>query len=151
MKEVAMNRYWKFAAMALLALATLAPAVPARAQRFRGGFRFGGPRFYGPSFYGGFYGPGWYPGWYGPGYYGLGWYEPYGYVPGPVAGKVKFDTKMKDAQIYVDGAYAGTVSQLGSFPLKAGNHDVELRGAGGQSFYNEHIDVIAGKTLKIKV
>jgi hypothetical protein len=147
MKEIAMNRYWKFAGIALLALATLAPAASA-APRFVGGFRFGGPRFYGPPFYaGGFYGPGW----YGPGYYGLGWYEPYGYVPGPVAGKVKFDTKVKNAQVYVDGAYAGTVSQLGTFPLKAGTHDVELRDAGGQSLYNEHIDVIAGKTIKIKI
>ena len=150
-----MKRYWKFAGLALLAVAMLTPAASASPQHFRGGFRFGGPRFYGPSFYaGGFYGPGWYPGWYGPGYYSLGWYEPYGYVPGPVAGKVKFDTKMKemkDAQVYVDGAYAGTVSQLGSFPLKAGAHDVELRDAGGHSVYREHIDVIAGKTLKIKV
>jgi hypothetical protein len=147
MKEIAMNRYWKFAGIALLALATLAPAASA-APRFVGGFRFGGPRFYGPSFYaGGFYGPGW----YGPGYYGLGWYEPYGYVPGPVAGKVKFDTKVKNARVYVDGAYAGTVSQLGTFPLKAGTHDVELRDAGGQSMYDEHIDVIAGKTIKIKI
>ena len=123
---------------------TLAPAASARPPYFGGGFRFGGPRFYGPSFYvGGLYGPGW--------YYGLGWYEPYGYVPGTVAGKVKFDTKMKDAQIYVDGGYAGTVSQLGTFPLKAGTHDVELRDASGQSLYNEHIDVIAGKTIKIKI
>ena len=97
----------------------------------------------GPSFYG--------PGWYGYGYSGLGWYEPYGYVPGAVAGKVKFDTKIKNAQVYVDGAYAGTAQQLGSFPLKAGTHDVELRDASGQSVYSQHVDVIAGKTLKIKV
>jgi hypothetical protein len=147
-----MKRYWKFAGVALLALATIAPAASAQA-RFRGGFRFGGPRVrvYGPSFYAGprfFYGPGW----YGPGYYGLGWYEPYGYVAAPDAGKIKFDTKMKDAQIFVDGAYAGTVGQLGTFPLKAGAHDLELRAPDGQSsVYTEHINVIAGKTLKIKL
>jgi hypothetical protein len=141
-----MNRLWKFAGIALLAVAMLAPAASARPP-FGGGFRFGGPRFYGPSFYvGGFYGPGW----YGPGYYGLGWYEPYGYVPGNAAGKVKFDTKMKDAQVYVDGGYAGTVSQLGSFPLKSGTHTLELRTADGQSVYNQPVDVIAGKTMKIK-
>ena len=142
-----MNRYWKFAGIALLGLAMLAPAASARPP-FRGGFGFGGPRFYGPSFYvGGFYGPGW----YGPGYYGLGWYEPYGFVPGAVAGKVKFDTKVKNAQVYVDGAYAGTASQLGTFPLKAGTHDIELRDATGQSLYSQQIDVIAGRTLKIRV
>jgi hypothetical protein len=72
-------------------------------------------------------------------------------VPGAVAGKVKFDTKIKNAQVYVDGAYAGTAQQLGSFPLKAGTHDVELRDASGQSVYSQHLDVIAGKTLKIKI
>jgi hypothetical protein len=122
MKEVDMNRYWKFAGIALLGLAMLAPAASARPPYFGGGFGFGGPRFYGPSFYGGFYGPGW----YGPGYYGLGWYEPYGFVPGTVAGKVKFDTKVKNAQVYVDGGYAGTASQLGTFPLKAGTHGLEF-------------------------
>ena len=142
-----MKRYWKLAAIVALAVATLAPAASARPP-FGGGFGFGGPRFYGPSFYmGGFYGPGW----YGPGYYGLGWYESYGFVPGSVAGKVKFDTKVKNAQVYVDGAYAGTASQLGTFPLKAGTHDLELRDATGQSLYNQQVDVIAGKTLKLKV
>ncbi len=67
--------------------------------------------FYGPSLYW-VGGPGFYyvSGLYGYGSYGLGWYEPYGYVAGPTAGKVKFDTKVKDAQVYVDGAYAGTAS-----------------------------------------
>jgi len=146
-REIAMKQYWKFAGIALLALATLAPAASARPP-IGGGFRFGGPRFFGPSFFvGGFYGPGW----YGPGYYGLGWYEPYGYVPGSVAGEVKFDTKMKDAQVYVDGGYAGTVGQLGTFPLRAGTHDLDLRAAGGQSMYTQQVNVIAGKTIKIKL
>jgi hypothetical protein len=142
-----MNRIWKFAGMAVLAVAMLAPAASAAPQRFvvRGGF---GPGFYGPAFY---YGPGFYgPGWYGAGVYGLGWYEPYGFVPGPTAGKIKFDTKMKDAQVYVDGGYAGTVRQLGTFPLKAGAHDLELRATNGQSLFQEHVDVIPGKTIKLK-
>ena len=109
---------------------------------FRGGF-YGRGFAYGPSFY-------WGPGWYGPGYYGLGWYEPYGYVPRATAGKVKVDTKAKDAEVYVDGGYAGRVKDLGTFPLKAGAHDIELRDPNGQSFYQQHIDVIAGKTINIK-
>ncbi len=142
-----MNRLWKFAGMAVLAAAMLVPAASASPQRFgfRGGF---GPRFYGPTV---FVGPGFYaPGWYGYGTYGLGWYEPYGFVPGPTAGKIKFDTKMKDAQVYVDGGLAGTVKQLGTFPLKAGAHDLELRTTSGQTLYQEHVDVIPGKTIKIK-
>jgi len=143
-----MNRLWKFAGMAVLAVAMLAPAASAQRMAFRGGFGFG-PRFYGPTFY---YGPGFYgPGWYGYGAYGLGWYEPYGYVPGSAAGKMKFDTKMKDAQVYVDGGLAGTVKQLGTFPLKAGAHDIEVRNAQGQTLYQEHVDVIAGKTMQIKL
>jgi len=142
-----MSRYWKFGGIALLALAMLAPAASARPPFFGFGGYFG-PRFYGPTFY---FGPGFYgPGWYGMGAYGLGWYEPYGFVPGPVAGRVKIDTKTKDAQVYVDGGYAGTVAKLGAFPLRAGTHDIELRGPDGQAFYQEHIDVISGKTITLK-
>jgi hypothetical protein len=144
MEEVAMKRFWMLGGVALLALVMFAPSASAQ----RGFVRFGGPRFFGPSFYVG--GPGFYPGWYGYGYYGLGWYEPYGYVAGPTAGKVKFETKAKNAQVYVDGAYAGTAQQLGAFPLKAGTHNVELRDAAGQTIYSQQVDVIAGKTLKIK-
>jgi len=142
-----MKRLLMIGGVALLALVMFVPA--ASAQRFVYGPRFIGPPIYGPTFY---VGPGfYYPGWYGWGYYGLGWYEPYGYIPGPVAGKVKFDTKVKNAQVYVDGAYAGTAKQLGAFPLKAGNHTIELRDAQGESLYNQQVAVIAGKTLKIKV
>lgn len=148
-----MTRYLKYAGIALLALVTLAPA--ASAQRAFVGVGFGGPRFFGPRVGPSFYvGPGWGwygPGWYGAGYYGLGWYEPYGYVPASVAGKVKFETKDKNAQVYVDNGYAGTVSQLGTFPLKAGNHDLQLRDPAGQTIYNQQVDVIAGKTMKIKI
>ena len=69
--------------------------------------------------------------------------------PARFVGKVKFDTKMKDAGVFVDGAYAGTVRQLGTFPLRPGDHDVELRNPAGQTIFQEHIDVLAGKTLKL--
>lgn len=144
-----MNRILKLGGMAVLAVMMLAPGASAQRMVFRGGW---GRGFYGgPAFYYG-YGPGFYygPGWYGPGAYGLGWYEPYGFVPGNAAGKVKFETKMKDAQVYVDGGLAGTVKQLGTFPLKSGAHDLEVRGTNGQTLYQEHIDVVSGKTMKIK-
>src|SRR5580704_15129027 len=143
-----MNRFYKLSTLALFALLIFAPLASARPPGFGFGARFGpGPVYFGPSLY---YGAGWYgPGWYGPGSYGLGWYEPYGFVPGTAAGKVKIDTKAKDSQVYVDGGFAGTVKQLGTFPLKAGTHDIDLRQPNGQSFYQQHIDVIAGKTIKI--
>jgi hypothetical protein len=137
-----MNRYTKILLTSLLALMFVVPAASARPRVIIGvGGGFGG--FYGP----GFYGPGWGPGWYGPAYY----YGPYGsyYAPSATMGSVKFDTKAKDAMVYVDGAYAGRVGDLKTFPLKVGEHDVELRDPTGNSFYQEHINVLAGKTLKL--
>jgi hypothetical protein len=148
-----MKRFLMLGGTALLAVAMLAPAASAqRFVRFGYGPRFVGPRFFGPSLYFGA-GPGFYPypGWYGYGYYGLGYYEPYGYVPAPNAGKVKFETKVKNAQVYVDGAFAGNAQQLGEFALKTGTHDLDLRDASGQTLFSEHVNVIAGKTLKLKV
>jgi hypothetical protein len=127
-----MTRYWKYSAMILLALAIFVPVASARPGIvFRGSF--GGP-FYGPAYYG----------WYGPAY-GV----PYAAVPVPYAGKVKIDTKMKDAGVYVDGGYAGTVGQLKTFPLRPGTHSIELRGPSGQTIFQERIDVLAGKTIKL--
>ena len=124
--------------------------VPAASARPMGGFHGGfGGGFHGPVFVG----PGW--GWglgWGPGWYGPGWYGPYGayYVePGPNAGRLKFDTKAKDAMVYVDGGYAGTVGQLKTFNLKAGEHDVELRDPSGHSYYQEHVNILPGKTLTL--
>jgi PEGA domain-containing protein len=124
-----MSRYLKLFMIALLAVVCIAPVASARPFVVVGGY-------YGPAYYG--------PAWYGP-----GWGAPYGYVRGPVTGSVKFDTKMKDAAVYVDGGYAGTVEKLKTFHLKPGSHDVELRDHEGHAFYQERIEVIAGKTLKL--
>jgi hypothetical protein len=133
-----MSRILKISAIALLALVCIVPVASARP------FVVGG--FYGPGFY---YGPAFYgPGWYAPyGYYG---YRPYGYVSASPTGSLKFDTKMKDASVYVDGGYAGTVGQLGTFKLRPGDHNIELRTHDGNSFYQQHVDIVAGKTLKLK-
>jgi PEGA domain len=139
-----MTRYLKLSATALtvlLAFAIFAPVASAHRPNvvFRG--------HYGPAFYGrGWYGPGWYdPFWYGP-----GWYGPYAYAPAPTTGSVKIETKMKDAAVYVDGGYAGTVGKLKTFDLRPGTHDIELRDHEGHSFYQERIDVVVGKTLKLR-
>lgn len=127
-----MSKWIKILMTAALGTLMIAPMASARGGVVvvRGGF-------YGGS---GWYGPGWY-GWYGPG--------PYGYAPQPNAGSVKIDTKLKDAGVYVDGGYAGTVGQLKTFHLRPGSHQVELRAPDGHSFYQEQITVIAGKTLTI--
>jgi hypothetical protein len=125
-----MSRYLKLSFIALLAVVCIAPVASARPYVFVRGY-------YGPAYY------------YGPAWYGPGWVAPYGYVRGPVTGGVKFDTKMKDAAVYVDGGYAGTVGKLKTFQLRPGTHTVELRDHDGHSFYQERIEVIAGKTLKL--
>lgn len=127
-----MTRLLKCSALALLALAVFVPAASARPFVVVGGYF--GPGFYAPAYYG----------WYGPAYA-----APYAAVPAPNVGKVKFDTKMKDAGVFVDGGYAGTVRQLGTFPLRPGSHDIELRDPSGHTIFQEHIDVLAGKTIKL--
>lgn len=140
-----MSRFLKASLVGVMALGTLlisapsASGMPARVG-FRGGF---GGGFYGG---GGWYGGGWGPGWYAG--YGLGWYGP-GYYYGAPAGKVKIVTPDKTASVYVDGGYAGPVAKMKKFSLRPGTHDVELRGANGQSEFHEQVQVIRGHTTEV--
>jgi PEGA domain len=136
-----MSRSWKLPLIALLALLVIVPVASAGPRIFiRGGF---GPAFYGPGFYGWYY-----PWWYGPGYY---WGpEGYYYGPGAQTGSVKIETKAKDALVYVDGAYAGQLKDLKTFHLKTGEHDIELRDPSGHTYYQEHVNILPGKTLDLR-
>lgn len=131
-----MKRIIQFSLIAMLAALCIAPVASARPRVFIGGGF--GPGFYGPAYYG--------PAWYGPGW---GWDAPYGYERGPVTGSIKIDTKDKNVEVYVDGAYAGTVGELKTFKLRPGDHNIELRNHTGNSFFQQHVDVIAGKTTKL--
>lgn len=92
----------------------------------------------GPAF-----GPyGWY-GWYGP-YYDVYPYGPYG----KAAGEVKLDSNVKDAEVYINGNYAGTVKKLKTLMLSPGAYDISVRAPGRESF-DEKIYIVAGKTLKL--
>ncbi len=124
-----MTRFLKYSAIALLALVTFVPAASARGVVVVRPFVGIG---IGPGFYG------WYDPWYGPGYY----------IPN--AGEVEIKTKQKGDQIFVDGGFAGRTGELKTFPLRAGSHNIELRNANGQTFYQEQINVIAGKKVKIQ-
>jgi hypothetical protein len=132
-----MSRFAKLVLAGSLALGSVGAIAPIASARppvviVRGGFGFG------PAFYG--------PGWYGGGWYGAG---AYGYASGQRFGSVKFDTRAKSAGVYVDGGYAGTVGELKTFHLRPGSHDIELRTPDGQTFFQERINVVAGKTLKL--
>ena len=111
-------------ASAVLALAPLGASAAVRV--------FVGP----PAFGYGFYGPYW-----GPGYYG--YYGPYANT-----GTVKIDGKKTDAEVFVNGSYAGTVKDNKTMHLRQGNYTIEIRHA-GETTFSENVYVTSGKTLHI--
>src|ERR1700677_5326219 len=81
---------------------------------------------------------------YGP----FGWYGPYPFGVVPNAGYVEFDTQEKQAQVFINGSYAGTVKQLGTITMLAGGYTIEVRDPGYKAF-QENIFVAPGKTIKV--
>lgn len=101
-----------------------------------------------------------YQGWYGPGFYGP-WgngpyaYGPYGYYGGfyggytsPNTGHVKLDTKVKDAEVYINGNYAGLSKDLKTMTLKPGDYGIEVREPGREPYY-QNVHILAGKTIRL--
>ena len=88
----------------------------------------------------------------GYGFYGPGFYGPYGrpgyYAPYSNAGTLKIDSKAKDAEVFVNGSYAGTVKDNKTMHLRQGNYTIEIRHA-GETTFSESVYVTAGKTLHI--
>jgi hypothetical protein len=100
----------------------------------------GGVVVVGPGIYGGWYSPFWGPYW-GPAYMGP-------YYAYPSSGEVKLDTKVKDAQVFINGSYAGTTHENKTMRLRPGTYDIEIR-EGGQTPFSEQVYVVAGKTLHL--
>jgi len=96
----------------------------------------------GRPYYGGFYRPFWGPYWG----YGPGWYGPV--YAHPNSGEVKIDTKVKTADVFINGSYAGTTKDNKSMYLRPGSYNIEIREA-GRTQYAEKVYVVAGKTLKL--
>jgi len=115
------------------AVMTLAPISASAA--IRGGFIVAAP-----GFYGGYYAPYW-GGYWGPGYVGP-------YYAYPNSGEVKLDTKVKTAQVFINGSYAGTTHENKTMRLRPGSYNIEIR-EGGQTPFAEKIYVAAGKTLHL--
>jgi PEGA domain len=91
------------------------------------------------------------------GYYG-GWYSPYwgpywgpygGYYSHPNSGEVKLHTKVKDAQVFINGYFAGTTQQNKSMYLRPGSYNIEIR-EGGRTQYAQKVYVVAGKKLDLR-
>jgi hypothetical protein len=116
-----------------LALLTL---MPATASAARVGVFIGGPVIRPWGFYG-------YRGYWGP-------WEAYPVYPRvgfpPSVGEVKLDTKLKTAEVYIDGNFAGDAGHLKTMNLKPGDYSVEVRAPGHETFQQD-IHVLAGKTL----
>lgn len=121
------------------ALLTLAAAVmmlaPISASAAVRGFVVVGPRYYG----------GWYAPYWGP-YWGFGYPGPY--YAYPHSGEIKLDTKVKDAQVFINGAYAGTTRENKTMHLRPGSYNIEIR-EGGRTMFAQRIYVALGKTIKI--
>ena len=115
------------------AVMTVAPMSASAAVR---GFVVVGRPYYGGPYYSGWYSPFWGPYWGGT------------YYAYPNSGEIKLDTKVKDAQVFIDGAYAGTTHQNKSMHLHPGNYNIEIR-EGGRTQYAERVYVVAGKTLHL--
>ena len=109
--------------------------------------------FRGPYFYP--YGPyGVYPGdWvYGSLWYPMGGAYPYypadyfNYNNG--RGELKLSADPKLAEVFIDGAYAGTADRLKSMWLDPGAYDLTVSAADRESFH-QRVYVLSGKSLKI--
>jgi len=110
----------------------LAPMTSSAAVRF--GFVVGGPVFYGPGWYSPFWGAYWGPG---------------PYYAFPNSGEVKLDTKVKDAQVFINGAYAGTTKENKTMHLRPGSYNIEIR-EGAQTPFSQQLYVAAGKTIHVR-
>ncbi len=61
---------------------------------------------------------------------------------------MKLDTKVKDAQVFIDGSYAGTTKENKTMHLRPGSYNIEIR-EGGQTPFAQQIHVAVGKTLHL--
>jgi hypothetical protein len=113
--------------LAVAAMTLVPMSAPAAVRVFVGG--------------GGFYSPFWGPYW-GP-YYGYGYSAYY-----PNSGEVKLDTKVKDASVFINGAYAGTTHENKTMHLRPGSYKIEIK-EGATTPFSGNIFVAAGKTIHI--
>jgi hypothetical protein len=112
-----------------------------------GGAYFSGPRYY-P------YGPyGWYP-YYGAAFWDPFWgpYSSFAYLPNLAyatdKGEVRLAADPKQAEVYIDGAYAGTADHLKTMWLDPGAYDLSVSHSGRENFH-QRIYILTGKSLKI--
>ena len=101
-------------------------------------------------FSGPYYGYPYWSGW-GP-YYSPFWnyYSPWlpGFAQGPGMGQIKLKSDSPRAEVFLDGAYAGTADRLKSMWLEPGAYTLEVK-ADGRTAYNRRVYILSGKSLRI--
>lgn len=85
----------------------------------------------------------WYPLWSPYPYYGPG---AFAYSNG--RGELRLATDPKEAQVFIDGGYAGTADKLKSLWLDPGAYDLTVSAAGHDDFH-QRVYMLSGKSLKI--
>jgi hypothetical protein len=63
-------------------------------------------------------------------------------------GEVKIQTAEKNAEVFLDGAYAGIVQDLKTMWLEPGAYDLELK-TEDQRVYKKRIYILSGKNIRI--
>jgi len=104
--------------------------------------------------YGYYGGPVW-PEYYPPLFYDPWFADPFFappvyFLPQPDKGQVRLQSRYKDADVYLDSAYAGTTATLKKFWLAPGVYELEVRPK-DQIPVKKRIYVLTGKTLKINL
>ncbi len=134
-----------------LALALAAGClIPASAGVHLGTISVGaGYGYYSGPYWPGYYPPPFYGPWAGP-WLADPFYAPVYLLPQPDKGQVSLQTSDKNAEVYLDGAYAGTASGLKKFWLAPGVYQLEVR-ASGQAPQERKIYVLTGKNLKLRM
>lgn len=85
----------------------------------------------------------WYPLWSPYPYYGPG-----AFVYGNGRGELRLAADPKEAQVFIDGGYAGTADKLKSLWLDPGAYDLMVSAAGREDFH-QRVYMLSGKSLKI--
>lgn len=116
------------------------------------GYAHFAPGFYPYAFYNPFYYP------FSPVYAAMLWdpfwgmyspvYPPGYFSAGTDKGEVKLAGAPKDAAVYIDGGYAGTIAHLKSVWLDPGAYDLAVTSKDGRRF-DQRVYVLTGKSLKI--
>jgi hypothetical protein len=82
-------------------------------------------------------------------FWGYPFYPPGFFNSGSGKGELKLTGAPKDASVYVNGGYAGTVAHLKSFWLEPGAYDLAITTADGRRF-QQRVYMLTGKTLKLE-